>query len=168
MERELIKMGFKKSKGFTMIEVVVVLVLLSLALLTFLYALNTGKSVRVHSEIRTIQATLLNNLQNEIRARKFEDPTTGSITFGKETDQGESSINQFDDIDDFDQYSVASIPGFESFGYSVAVKYVPLEENGFNLSPNPENQTNYKSITVTVSHKTLSSITDVMVIGSEF
>jgi len=67
MERELIKMGFKKSKGFTMIEVVVVLVLLSLALLTFLYALNTGKSVRVHSEIRTIQATLLNNLQNEIK-----------------------------------------------------------------------------------------------------
>ena len=87
MERELIKMGFKKSKGFTMIEVVVVLVLLSLALLTFLYALNTGKSVRVHSEIRTIQATLLNNLQNEIRARKFEDPTTGPINFGKETDQ---------------------------------------------------------------------------------
>ena len=84
-----------------MVEVVVVLILLSLSLLTFLYALNTGKTVRVHSEIRTIQGTLLNDLQNQIRSRKFEDPTTGSATFGKELDQGESSIDQFDDIDDF-------------------------------------------------------------------
>tara|TARA_B100000131_G_C17939531_1_gene541719 strand:+ start:128 stop:619 length:492 start_codon:yes stop_codon:yes gene_type:complete len=162
------KIRCKNPNGFTMVEVVVVLILLSLSLLTFLYALNTGKTVRVHSEIRTIQGTLLNDLQNQIRSRKFEDPSTGSATFGKELDQGESSIDQFDDIDDFHQYSVTSITGFESFGYAVEVKYVPLEADGFNLNPNTENQTNYKSITVTVSHKTLSPITDVMVIGSEF
>tara|TARA_Y100001970_G_scaffold293385_1_gene439850 strand:+ start:3374 stop:3865 length:492 start_codon:yes stop_codon:yes gene_type:complete len=158
----------KNFAGFSMVEVVVVLVLLSLASTMFLFALSTGKDIRTTSEIRTIQGTLLNNLQNQIRAREFEDPTTGSTNFGKELDQGENSINQFDDIDDFHQYSITSIPGFESFGYSVDVKYVPLEENGFNLNPNPENQTNYKSITVTVTHKTLSSMTDIMIIGSEF
>ena len=158
----------KNFAGFSMVEVVVVLVLLSLASTMFLFALSTGKDIRTISEIRTIQGTLLNNLQNQIRAREFEDPTTGSTNFGKELDQGENSINQFDDIDDFHQYSITSIPGFESFGYSVDVKYVPLEENGFNLNPNPENQTTYKSITVTVTHKTLSSMTDIMVIGSEF
>ena len=158
----------KNFAGFSMVEVVVVLVLLSLASTMFLFALSTGKDIRTISEIRTIQGTLLNNLQNQIRAREFEDPTTGSTNFGKELDQGENSINQFDDIDDFHQYSITSIPGFESFGYSVDVKYVPLEENGFNLNPNPENQTTYKSITVTVTHKTLSSMTDIMIIGSEF
>ena len=158
----------KNFAGFSMVEVVVVLVLLSLASTMFLFALSTGKDIRTISEIRTIQGTLLNNLQNQIRAREFEDPTTGSTNFGKELDQGENSINQFDDIDDFHQYSVTSITGFESFGYVVEVKYVPLEVDGFNLNPNTENLTNYKSITVTVSHKTLSPITDVMVIGSEF
>ncbi len=158
----------KNFAGFSMVEVVVVLVLLSLASTMFLFALSTGKDIRTISEIRTIQGTLLNNLQNQIRAREFEDPTTGSTNFGKELDQGENSIYQFDDIDDFHQYSITSIPGFESFGYLVDVKYVPLEENGFNLNPNPENQTTYKSITVTVTHKTLSSMTDIMVIGSEF
>ena len=49
----------KYSKGFTFIEIVIVLVLLSLIFLTFFYALNTGTSVRVHSELRTIQGTLL-------------------------------------------------------------------------------------------------------------
>ena len=147
------------SEGFTLVEVIVVLVLLTLAFMIFLYALNTGKSVRVTSELRTIQGVLLNNLQNQIRARDFEDPDSGSSTFGPET--GENLINQFDDIDDFDNYSVTSITEYPAFGYSVEVQYVPLEENGFNLNPNPVDQTNYKSVKVTVSHATLPAISDI-------
>tara|TARA_Y100000590_G_scaffold295168_1_gene332716 strand:+ start:683 stop:1177 length:495 start_codon:yes stop_codon:yes gene_type:complete len=154
-------------KGFTFVEVVVVLVLLSLTFMTFLYALNTGKTVRVHSELRTIQGVLLNNLQNQIRAREFDDPTSGSSNFGKEIDQNESSIDQFDDIDDFDGYTVESISEFPAFGYVVDVKYVSLEETGFNLDHDPLVQTNYKSVEITVSHLTLSSIQDIMIIGSE-
>ena len=167
MECELNFKTSKYSKGFTFIEIVIVLVLLSLIFLTFFYALNTGTSVRVHSELRTIQGTLLNNLQHQIRARHFEDPTSGSSNFGKETDQGESSINQFDDIDDFNGYSVESIDQYPAFGYSVTVNYVPLEESGFNLGSSSSNPTSYKSVLVTVSHHKLSSMSDIMVIGSD-
>ena len=154
------------SKGFTLIEVMIVLILLSLAFMVFLYALNTGKSVRVNSELRTIQAVLLKNLQNQIRARNFDDPVSGSSTFGPET--GESSINLFDDIDDFDDYTVTSIADYPAFSYSVVVQYVPLEEDGFDLNTNdPESPTNYKSVKVTVSHGTLPDIFDIMIISSE-
>ena len=60
----------KKSKsinGFTLVEVMVVLVLLTLSFMVFLRALNTGKSVRANSEIRTIQGVILNNIESQIR-----------------------------------------------------------------------------------------------------
>ena len=41
--------------------------------MVFLKALNTGKRVRANSEIRTIQAVILNSIQNEIRSRKYDE-----------------------------------------------------------------------------------------------
>ena len=55
---------FKSNNGFTLVEVVVVLLLLTLSFMIFLKALNTGKRVRVNSEIRTIQGVILNSIQN--------------------------------------------------------------------------------------------------------
>ena len=62
-----------KQKGFTLIEVMVVLILLTLSFMVFLRALNTGKSVRANSELRTVQGVILNSIQNEIRARRFDE-----------------------------------------------------------------------------------------------
>ena len=61
------------TKGFTLVEVVVVLLLLTLSFMVFLKALNTGKRVRANSEIRTIQGVILNSIQNEIRSRKYDE-----------------------------------------------------------------------------------------------
>ena len=63
----------KSINGFTLVEVMVVLVLLTLSFMVFLRALNTGKSVRANSEIRTIQAVILNNIESQIRARRFDE-----------------------------------------------------------------------------------------------
>ena len=63
-------------KGFTLVEVVVVLLLLTISFMVFLKALNTGKRVRVNSEIRTVQGVILNSIQNEIRARKYDENTS--------------------------------------------------------------------------------------------
>ena len=41
----------RTTSGFTLVEVMVVLILLTLSFMVFLQALNTGKSVRVKSEI---------------------------------------------------------------------------------------------------------------------
>ena len=54
MECQLMKIYKRSNPGFTLVEIMVVIILLSLSFMVFLQALNTGKSVRVNSEIRTI------------------------------------------------------------------------------------------------------------------
>ena len=56
--------------GFTLVEVLVAIILTGLAFMIFLQALNTGKMVRIKSELRTRQSIILNSVENQIRARK--------------------------------------------------------------------------------------------------
>ena len=155
----------RSQKGFTLVEVMVVLILLTLSFMVFLNALNTGKSVRARSELRTIQSVILNSVENQIRARRFDENTSApwSSSLGKETSNGETGVNDFDDIDDFDGYTVASVSEHPGFSYTVTVNYV-TPGSGFSLSQS--GQTNFKSVMVRVSHRTLSPITDTMIISS--
>ena len=155
----------RSQKGFTLVEVMVVLILLTLSFMVFLNALNTGKSVRARSELRTIQSVILNSVENQIRARRFDENTSApwSSSLGKETSNGETGVNDFDDIDDFDGYTVASVSEHPGFSYTVTVNYV-TPRSGFPLSQS--GQTNFKSVMVRVSHRTLSPITDTMIISS--
>ena len=155
----------RAQEGFTLVEVMVVLILLTLSFMVFLNALNTGKSVRARSELRTIQSVILNSVENQIRARRFDENTSApwSSSLGKETSNGETGVNDFDDIDDFDGYTVASVSEHPGFSYTVTVNYV-TPESGFPLSE--FGQTNFKSVMVRVSHRTLSPITDTMIISS--
>ena len=69
-----LKNTFQNSiSGMSLIEVMVVLLLLTMSFLIFLQALNTGKEVRTKSELRTVQAVLLNSLEQEIRSRRFDE-----------------------------------------------------------------------------------------------
>ena len=150
------------AKGFTLIEIMVSLILLTLSFMVFLQALNTGKTVRAHSELRTVQSVILNSMENQIRARRYDENTASpwSSTLGKES--GETAIMHFDDIDDFHQYTIDEVSEHTAFGVSVAVTYVsPASE--FNTPQS--NQTDFKSVTVTVSHKTLSDMTDTLIIS---
>ena len=167
MECKLVTKILKNTKGFTLVEVMVVLILLTLSFMVFLRALNTGKSVRANSELRTIQGVILNSIQNEIRARRFDENVSSSWSSVLGKDSGESLVLQFDDIDDFHDYNVSSITEYPGFSYSVEVKYVSLEDGEFNLNPDPVVQTDFKCVTVTVSHAARPSITDMMIISSE-
>ena len=152
-----------QKNGFTLVEVMVVLILLTLSFMVFLRALNTGETIRARSEIRTTQSVILNSLENEIRARRFDENASypWSSTLGKDT--GESQLIQFDDIDDFDGYYISSVSGYPAFSCSVAVNYVSVS-SGFHSSQS--NQSNFKSVMVKISHATLPAIIDTMVIGS--
>ena len=164
MECELIREGKIDQRGFTLVEVMVVLILMTLSFMVFLNALNTGKSVRVRSELRTIQTVILSSLENQIRARRFDENLSApwSSTLGKETSNGESSLTDFDDIDDFNGYSISSVNEHPAFSCDVTVNYVS-PTSGFHSSQS--GQTDYKSVMVKVSHPTLSAITDTMIIS---
>ena len=157
---------YKKGNGFTFVEVIIVMIILSLSFMIFLQALNTGKSVRARSELRTVQSVIMNSMQNQIRARQFDEssgPTwTAPAALGK--DGNETNLSDFDDIDDFHLYSESEVSDHPAFGLSVSVTYADLA-SGFNV-PDPDQQTDFKRVTVTVSHKTISDMTDVMIIGT--
>ena len=59
------------SKGFALVEIVIVIVLISGSMLVFLEALSQAKSYQVRSEVVTIQSLLLNSKTNQIRANGF-------------------------------------------------------------------------------------------------
>ena len=151
--------------GFTLVEVMVVLILLTLSFMVFLNALNTGKSVRARSALRTIQSVILNSVENQIRARRFDENVSPpwSSSLGKENSSGEVGLDDFDDIDDFNGYSVSSVSEHPGFSYDVTVNYV-TPTSGFPTSQS--GQTDFKSIMVRVSHLTISPITDTMIISS--
>ena len=57
----------RTTKGFALVEIVVVTLLLGGAFIVFIHALNETKLMQVKSEIRTIQTVLLNSKINQIR-----------------------------------------------------------------------------------------------------
>jgi hypothetical protein len=69
---------------------------------------------------------------------------------------------QFDDIDDFHQYTIDEVSEHPAFGVSVVVTYVSAG-SGFHTPQS--NQTDYKSVMVRVSHKTLPAMTDTLIIS---
>ena len=95
-----LKNTFQKSiSGMSLIEVMVVLLLLTMSFLIFLQALNTGKEVRTKSELRTVQAVLLNSLEQEIRSRRFDENIEApwSTSLGLDT---VSNLLSFDGVND--------------------------------------------------------------------
>ena len=61
----------KTMKGFALVEIVVVTLLLGGAFIVFIHALNETKLMQVKSEIRTVQTVLLNSKINQIRNTSF-------------------------------------------------------------------------------------------------
>ena len=60
-------------KGFALVEVVIVIVLLSGSLIVFLEALSQAKSLQIKSEIITTQSILLHDKINDLRSINFND-----------------------------------------------------------------------------------------------
>ena len=89
-------------------------------------------------------------------------------------DSNETSINQFDDVDDFNNYNTASISDYPGFSYDIKVFYsepeiltgVNAEKYFFTYSDDP---TNYKSIAIFhVAHLTLTTLNDTLIITPNY
>ena len=59
------------AKGFALVEIVIVTLLLGGAFIVFIEALNQTKLMQVKSEIRTTQTVLLNSKINQLRSAPF-------------------------------------------------------------------------------------------------
>ena len=71
------------SKGFALIEIIVVTLLRGGAFIVFIEALNQTKIMQVKSEVKTTQAVLLNSKINQLRSTPFQSilPINNFIEF---------------------------------------------------------------------------------------
>ena len=71
------------AKGFALVEIVIVTLLLGGAFIVFIEALNQTKLMQVKSEIRTTQTVLLNSKINQLRSTSFSSifPVNNFIEF---------------------------------------------------------------------------------------
>ena len=76
------------SSGFSFIELLMVVVLVSMAFVIFLGALSSNKQVDAQVKVKTIQAIMLNDIQEQIRARRYDQSEDGSWSSSLGPDQG--------------------------------------------------------------------------------
>ena len=88
-------------KGFTLIEVLVMTVLLAMAFLVFLGSLNLGRDLQNKSEIKSVQAILLHDLQEQIKSRRFDENLIAPWSADLGADAQENSNLIFDGSNDF-------------------------------------------------------------------
>ena len=75
------------NSGFTLVEVMIALLLLSGGFIILLQALNTGNVMNAKAEVLTQQAVLLNNKIQEIRSRRYDESFSGSWSSQLGTDE---------------------------------------------------------------------------------
>lgn len=137
--------------------------LLALISLRFNSTVLETKTTEIENKVYLTAFSLADDLLEEIKQKAFDEETvewraittselTNSNSFGP-VDPGESSPIDFDDIDDYDQYSKSvSLPHAENYTVTSTVDYV-TEGNQNIIS---STQTFYKRVTINVASPYMS------------
>jgi hypothetical protein len=88
--------------------------------------------------------------------------TINGATWGSSQSSSESTISEWDDIDDFNGYVISEIPNYTAFGCSVKVDYVQ-SSNGFHSAIS--GPSDYKRVMVEINHKTLPALRDTFIVS---
>jgi len=106
----------------------------------------------------------MDNGQGSIITDQSSHSNNGTIsgaTWGSQS-SSESTISGWDDIDDFNLYSVSEIPNYTAFGYSVKVHYVQSSSGFHSAITGPSD---YKRVMVEINHKTLPALRDTFIVS---
>jgi len=120
----------KKQKGFTLLETLFAAFLIGLAVVSIVIASETFTTVNGTGIDVSTAEFLIEEIKGLMAPLPLVDPETATAAFGPET--GESSISDYDDLDDFDSLtisppidiSVAVISGFSGFTQQITVQNV--------------------------------------------
>jgi type II secretory pathway pseudopilin PulG len=154
----------RKNSGFTIIEALMIIVIVSLAVPALLLVLGQGARQSALAEIAVTGTNVAQAMMEEIKSKKWDEnypipPGSYTAALGPEAGEGRQNCTgnavgiAFDDIDDYNGYSETCTWGGKSFTTSVAVCYVDPADltTCIGLS-------DYKRITVTVTHATLGAV----------
>lgn len=173
----------KNKKGFTLIELVIIIVIVALAIPPLMKMVSEGTQKSGDSELVSTATILAQDLMEEIKSKRWDEnsPITGGtiVDASKTYPLGaeEASRTGYDDVDDYD--GLANNPpndahgnpinDYTGFTRSVNVIYVAeanLNTDNPGVLPNPPVESDYKRIDVTVSWST-GSINLVTVVSNQ-
>lgn len=164
----------KERDGFTYIEVIIALLLLSVCLAPLLIMFPTGSKAAQLAALYTRATNLAEDMMEEIKGKAFEDPDQ-TPQWGPEGG-GETPRTGYDDVDDYDNWvgeppkdiNNNTISGFEDFiSREVDVQYAELNGDTWNGVGDGENGTrDYKMVTVTVKHPDMADVELVTIVAN--
>lgn len=159
----------KNRQGFTLAEAMMAMVVLSIAAAGVLLPFSSGAAVRAEGMRRTLGARLAGNLIEQIVARPFHDPDGDADDYSPGPDTGETTIEQYDNIDDFHDYreeqgqvkdadgTIFTDPAYVNFSRNVTCEYVTVPQQPLQSEPE---KCNYILVSVYVYYngKTMAAI----------
>jgi type II secretory pathway pseudopilin PulG len=155
--------------GFTFLEIVISLLVLSAGGLTMLQAVNVAMDANYRAQQEVVASNLASALLSEIMSKSFESSTNAPIQIdGSEVRTDPAGTNSYDDVDDYHQLELieGSTPetvgglhldgtyggtGFDlpnCQGFTRAVSVIFVDQNNV---PTGGTVSDYKRITVTLS-----------------
>ena len=166
-----------KQSGFTLIEIVIVILILSIVVPGVVGGLRTMVVQSNRAEAMTVATDLARYYMELALSKRFDETPAPfcnggcpqpvwSATLG--SDAGEAGIGAFDDVDDFHNYSQNPITiGSDTFsGYSVTmnVAYMTVDasagvEDGVWGTATSAGATNAKRVRVVVTHALIGDVT---------
>ena len=129
-------MSNKHTNGFSLIELVIFMIIVSIAVVGVLSVINQTAKSSADPMVRKQAAALADSILEEVLLKEYTDPDA--------TEVGESGRDNYDDVDDFNgktQALFTDLPS-EVSGYTIAITVdLPAALNGVTM----------KQVTVTAS-----------------
>jgi len=157
--------------GFTLIELVLGVVILSVIAPAFIMGIGTMVIQSNRAEKMTVATDLARYYMELALSKRFDEkiPTAAEIPIDPTTywspigTDGETGVDQFDDVDDFHNYS-SSITGFPGYSVTMTVQYFSVTEpNGLwqatDCTGTCTPPTNAKRVRVQITHALIAPVT---------
>lgn len=158
----------KGRAGFTLVELIIAITILSFVLLSLLKAYADVSVNSVTPEYRNTQAMLATELMEEIRSRRFDETAirdangNWSTALGIEAGEAAGNSATFDDVDDFHGFTETLLSPFAGFSRAVTITYVDSADlNTATAIPDPvpnDWTPDFKHVTVTISHSAVANL----------
>ena len=156
--------------GFSLVEVIVLIVVIALAVPPIVMLLHETVSRDAGSRMQMIATSLATGLMEEILSKNFEDPQGGSGSFETE----EAGRANYDDVDDYDNLSVQppqdsqgnALSDYSAFRTRVTVENVSSSSPGGTAVS--DGTTNFKRVTITVEWNNGNSLVRLVGLSSNF
>ncbi len=159
----------KVEKGFTLIEIIMIIVIVAIAIPTLLVLLGQGAKQGVYAELEIVATNVGQALMEEIRSNRWDEnspipPGAYTSPLGPEVGEARTactgSPSTFDDVDDYNGYTETCSWGGPSYTTGVELCYV----NATDLNTCVAGPTDYKRIEVTVSNPNIGTVELVTVV----